>query len=142
MSFTQIVYESLASESLVEADIVEILKKSQVRNNQARISGILLFKDRRFLQFIEGSAGEIDALYQRIASDSRHCEIRILAKCVSEQLLMPTWAMAYSSPTLDRSTLGETFVLASQQALTICELLPENIARPFIDLLSGEPEAV
>lgn len=141
MSFTQIVYESLASESLVEADILEILRKSQVRNNQARISGILLFKDRRFLQFIEGSAAEIDALYERIAGDPRHREIRILVNCVSEQLLMPTWAMAYTSSTLDRSALGETFVLASQQAMSICELLPENIARPFIDLIAGEPEA-
>ena len=44
MSFLQLVYASQASESLTESDILEILRNSQLRNNQDKISGLLLFK--------------------------------------------------------------------------------------------------
>ncbi|WP_298397668.1 BLUF domain-containing protein [uncultured Azonexus sp.] len=141
MPFTQIVYESLASDKLTEADVLDILRLSQTRNNQAGVSGILLFRGRRFLQFLEGPKAEVEALYARIERDPRHRELRILSHTNGEQLLMPTWAMAYVSPTFERRQ-EDPFVLGRQQALNVCELLPEEIARPFLDLLNDESEAV
>ncbi|MDE2584480.1 MAG: BLUF domain-containing protein [Betaproteobacteria bacterium] len=142
MSYTQLVYESQASDSLVEADVLDILKKSQTRNNQAGISGLLLFQGGRFLQFIEGRAVEVERLFERISQDSRHREIRTLVTMTGDRLLMPTWAMAYTSPTLDHTTASEAFTLTHRQALAICELLPTKIAGHFINLLAGEPGVV
>ena len=140
MSFLRIVYESQASASLSEAEVIDILRKSQVRNNQDKISGILLFQGRRFLQFIEGPPQAVQALFARIAKDPRHQDIRILSETNDEKLLMPTWAMAYSSPTLELHK-GDTFLLGQRQAQSICELLPEQIARPFLEQLSDKSEA-
>ena len=141
MPYLQFVYESVASDSLVEADVLDILRKSQVRNNQAGISGILLFHGRRFLQFIEGPAGEVERLVERIGQDPRHREIRVLEKTESGRLVMPTWAMAYTSPAVDRIPAGDSFMLRRREAQAICELLPPHVARPFLDLLASDTEA-
>lgn len=141
MSYVQLVYESLASGSLVEADVLDILRKSQVRNNQVGISGILFFHGHRFLQFIEGPASEVERLFDRINEDPRHREIRVLTRAESERLLMPTWAMAYTSPTVDQIPAGDSFTLRRREALAICELLPGHIAKPFLELLADGPEA-
>lgn len=140
MSYLQIVYESQASESLTEADVLEILRKSQVCNNRAGISGLLVFKDGRFLQFIEGPPQEVKALYARITEDPRHRDLRLLNETGSDSLLMPTWAMAYTSSD-PSGGLGDNFVLAHRQALSICELLPEHIAGHFLSWLAEMPEA-
>lgn len=139
MIFTRLVYESLASESLTESDVLDILRKSQVRNNQDRISGLLLFSQGRFLQFIEGPPDAVHGLYARIAADTRHRELRILSETSGTQLLMPTWAMAYTSPTLEPAK-ADTFALKQRQALSICELLPDDIAQPFLELLACNKE--
>ena len=139
MSFLQIVYASQASESLTEADVLEILRNSQLRNNQLKISGLLLFKERQFLQFIEGPADEVQALYARIAQDPRHHTLRVLSETTGDRLLMPTWAMAYTSPTHE-SAKGDAFVLDFGQALAICEVLPEHIARFFLEYLKEKDD--
>ena len=135
LSFSRIVYESLASESLIEADVLDILRKSQVRNNQERVSGILFFKGGRFLQFIEGPHQAVDALLARITKDPRHRDIRILSETTGDELLMPTWAMAYTSSSPEQNS-SDTFVLGQQQLQSICELLPELIAQPFLAQLA------
>jgi hypothetical protein len=140
MSFLQLVYASQASESLTESDILEILRNSQLRNNQDKISGLLLFKDRQFVQFIEGPADEVQALYARIAQDPRHHTLRVLSETTGDRLLMPTWAMAYTSPVLEPAK-GDAFVLGFRQALGICEMLPEHIARFFLEYLAEEAES-
>lgn len=140
MSYLQIVYESHASESLTDSDVIEILRKSQISNNRTRISGLLVFKDRRFLQFIEGPHQAVEALYARIALDSRHRNLRLLNETVCDELLMPTWAMAYTSSS-KAIAHGDNFVLGHRQALSICELLPEHIARHFLTWLAEMPEA-
>lgn len=140
MSFSQIVYASQASESLTEAHILEILRSSQTRNNQVKVSGLLLFTDRQFLQFIEGPPEEVKALFARIAKDPRHHDLRILSEASSDKLLMPTWAMAYTSPTLEQAK-GDAFALGLSQALTICEVLPEHIARHFLEYLTAKAES-
>ena len=135
--YSQIVYASQASDSLTDADVLDIMKKSQTRNNQSGISGILLYQNRAFLQFIEGPADEIQDLFLRINADQRHKDIRILNTANSERLLMPTWAMAYCSPGQEDAAINEMFTLKQRQAQAICELLPEPIAEPFLTMLAG-----
>lgn len=139
MTYLQIVYSSQASESLTETDILEILRSSQRRNNQVKVSGLLLFSNRLFLQFIEGPQAEVEALFARIAADPRHHDLHILAKARSEQLLMPTWAMAYTTSALAQAQ-GDSFILGLPQALAICEVLPDHIAGHFLDYLKTKAE--
>lgn len=140
LPFMQIVYESLASDSLGEEEVLNILRKSQVRNNQAHISGILLFRGQRFLQFLEGPPEQVEALYERIERDPRHHGLHVLSKTNGEKLLMPTWAMAYAAARKVANG-DETFVLNYRQAIAICELLPDHIGGPFLKLLATDSEA-
>lgn len=140
MPFMQIVYESLASDSLGEEEVLDILRKSQVRNNQAHVSGILVFCGGRFLQFLEGPPDQVEALYERIERDPRHHELRVLSRTDGEKLLMPTWAMAYASARKVANG-DETFALNHRQAVAICELLPDHIGGPFLKLLASASEA-
>lgn len=120
---------------------MDILRKSQTRNHQAGISGLLLFRGQHFLQFIEGPVAEVERLFERISRDARHSDVRLLSKNASERLVMPTWAMAYTSPAQDHASSREAFTLGQREALAVCELLPAKIARPFLDLLVGEAGA-
>ena len=85
-------------------------------------------------------ADEVQALYARIAQDPRHHTLRVLSETTGDRLLMPTWAMAYTSPVLEPAK-GDAFVLGFRQAQGICEMLPEHIARFFLEYLTEEAES-
>lgn len=75
-------------------NIAELLATSQRNNWRDRITGSLVYSDGRFFQVVEGEPTAIDRLMRRVATDTRHKDIRIVLRKPLEARVFPDWSMA------------------------------------------------
>jgi hypothetical protein len=61
-------------------ELADILEVSRVNNARRNITGILFYKNREFLQVLEGEKAVIDRVLQTISEDPRHSGIVILLR--------------------------------------------------------------
>lgn len=101
------------SESLIDHDdsaaLDAIFRVSLTNNRRDGITGALALPDGKFVQVIEGSGRNVEALMARIRADGRHDDLSILGEWAITARLFPDWAMARPDSTP-----------LSQQAFNIC----------------------
>ncbi|ETS63445.1 hypothetical protein PaG_01729 [Moesziomyces aphidis] len=92
----QMVYTSSARSRHMSTDEVKsILRASRSNNSRLGITGLLLYRDGTFAQFLEGPADAVDALYDSIERDPRHHGvIRVLRQHVTKRDFKQ-WSMAF-----------------------------------------------
>jgi len=95
------VYLSRASDDFDEADIEEIVETSRRNNNRDGVTGMLLYKDGRFLQILEGDEQRVREIAERIEGDSRHDEITVIFSGRMPQLFSD-WSMGYANLNAER----------------------------------------
>lgn len=138
MAVLQIIYSSKACDSVDQSEVLDILRSSQIRNQQDGISGLLIYQPPRFVQMLEGPAAEAQALYERIMRDPRHTDIELIDRREVEHAAMPTWAMGYFSPLLlGDAAPSDPFVFDELQIRSICAALPPYVSAPFLSALGG-----
>ena len=93
MGDVQLIYASQLNGELSLKDIREIVEKANVNNAKLGVTGLLIYRSGYFLQVLEGSQECVNALYLKIAGDSRHEDIRILnfSKIINRNY--PNWNM-------------------------------------------------
>jgi len=96
-----------------EVDPAVILAQSRRNNARARVTGLLFFNGKRFLQALEGDDATVDATFARIQADGRHHALVVLSNRSIAEREFGEWAMAYEAP---GSTAGDS--LARIDALT------------------------
>lgn len=143
MSLIRLAYASEATfaakalEKGVEPHVARILMASRRNNGKAGLVGGLYYGDNRFFQYLEGEESAVQALYQRIQSDSRHRNIRTLIEEPIANRSFSNWSMKYVPVSTDvqaflsRHDLTEFNPAAfdSQQ----CEEMIELIRRSSVD---------
>lgn len=76
-------------------EVKSILRASRINNTSKGITGLLLYRDGSFAQFLEGPADAVDALYDKIERDPRHHGvIRVLRQSVTKRDFRE-WTMAF-----------------------------------------------
>jgi len=75
----RLLYASRAAAPLKASVQDSILEQSRRHNPARGITGILCYSDDLFLQVLEGGRDEVCELYNTIARDERHREVRILS---------------------------------------------------------------
>ena len=92
----QIVYASRATGDRTGRDLAAILDVSRRRNTASGITGALLHADGVFVQVLEGREAVVRDLFDTIARDPRHDEVRkLLAQPVTEPAFRD-WAMGFA----------------------------------------------
>jgi len=100
-----LVYISFALDGLGEKELLEMLEKSRMNNQDKDITGLLLYAEGNIIQILEGDKGEVEALYEKISKDERHERITRLFAGHSESRMFTEWSMAYQRISL--STIKE-----------------------------------
>ncbi len=67
-----LIYISSATRVMTEIDLLDLLHEARDRNKRQNVTGMLLFKDRSFLQVLEGEASDVDEIYGSITRDERN----------------------------------------------------------------------
>ncbi len=90
------VYCSRAAESVDAAEVGRIIEFSQSRNVARGITGVLVFSQGVFFQWIEGPPVEVKGLIANLHGDSRHFDIVTLDQSVEKrERLYPHWEMEH-----------------------------------------------
>lgn len=92
---THVIYTSVATRPFETPELLELLDRARRHNEQAGLTGMLLYADGNFFQVLEGEAPVIEALYARIQRDPRHAHMtRIIHEPIPERAFAD-WTMGF-----------------------------------------------
>lgn len=89
----RLIYKSRSSQPIDWAFVNALVGKSESKNQEVGITGVLLATKTHFLQVIEGDFDEINGLFLRIARDPRHEDVQLVSFGCVESRLFGGWAM-------------------------------------------------
>lgn len=95
----RLLYSSQARLNLTEAEIIDILRVSRENNEKKRVTGILCYSKKDFIQILEGPEKNVLNLYTKIIEDPRHQQCRLLSIDLSDKRIFESWLMGYISVT-------------------------------------------
>ncbi len=90
---TSIVYRSTAVAPLTGYSLYELVKAAQARNRAQSITGLLLYDDAHFYQWLEGPPASVARVMDLIASDPRHQNVEILSDKPIAKRQFGNWTM-------------------------------------------------
>jgi hypothetical protein len=103
-----IVYMSTATDLFSDDDLSAVLMSSRSNNVLTHLTGMLLYREGRFLQVLEGPEVFVRGRMSTITADPRHTGVRVLLEERIEQRRFPHWTMGYEplSPTMSNEIPG------------------------------------
>ncbi|MUH73597.1 BLUF domain-containing protein [Psychrosphaera haliotis] len=93
MSLYQLVYISRATQPFSNEELTDLLVNAKNNNSSQDITGNLIYNGGMFLQVLEGDKKSVQALYDKIALDSRHTKVRNIYFEPAEYRLFSRWSM-------------------------------------------------
>ncbi len=109
-STLQLLYVSHAAETLVPADLQQIIAASRRNNWRAGITGCLVHAGQAFAQVLEGRPDVVEATIARIAHDPRHHGLTVVRRQAVDRRDYPDWSMGWVHDASLASALDELLV--------------------------------
>ncbi|MFW8744797.1 BLUF domain-containing protein [Mesorhizobium japonicum] len=100
-----VVYTSVATEPFDDDQLRALLEQSRTFNTEAGVTGMLLYRSGRFIQFLEGPERVVRGLVQRISADPRHGRVRVLLEDHVDRRQFADWSMGYQPSSGDTSRM-------------------------------------
>lgn len=91
----ELIYTSLATRNMSEADLTSLLVQSRDKNLRLNITGLLVYGKREFVQLLEGKKEAIFDLYNTIVKDDRHQQVELLWHGDIKKRSFLDWSMAF-----------------------------------------------
>ncbi len=88
-----LVYVSKRAASCTDDEIQNILNACERNNTHSDATGVLLYSDKKFIQYLEGDYRKITSLYDKIKTDSRHEDVILIQMGQTSDRLFPSWQM-------------------------------------------------
>ena len=108
-SLRQLVYRSETTAEFHMGSINEILASAQKYNAEHSVTGFLIHAGNGFLQMLSGPSESIDVIYfDKICSDRRHTNLRVLVDKPVNERNFSQWSMAYHFLDGEDSIFGGT----------------------------------
>ena len=109
-----IVYVSKAARPVTRGDLTRILERSLRRNLEENLTGVLLYADGSFMQYLEGPAVGLLRVYGIIKTDPLHYGLIDLVREPIRAREFAEWSMAcHVVGTAGESSLTENYALLS-----------------------------
>jgi len=94
----ELLYTSLSKTEMSQTDLLKLLQTSKKYNLEHGITGCLIYKDRDFMQFLEGEKSAVEHLFHdRIFKDDRHHKIKIVWEGPTPEKSFENWTMAFEN---------------------------------------------
>jgi hypothetical protein len=98
MALFEIIYTSLATHDLSPEALAVLLDKARENNRALGVTGMMIYRQREFMQLLEGEQAVVQTLFDKIQSDPRHQQVsKIWDGAISERSFS-TWGMAFVAP--------------------------------------------
>ncbi|MDX9716636.1 MAG: EAL domain-containing protein [Thauera sp.] len=115
-----LIYVSRSTQPMSEDDVSALMLQFQQRNRRDGISGSLLYKNGEFIQLLEGTKETVLALSERIRSDVRHRDFRIVAEGPMHRRTFTDWGMVLL--TLDHDRINADLTARQKRSLSFFDL--------------------
>ncbi len=89
------IYTSTAAANFSPDDLVQLLTKAREKNSQVGVTGLLVHKDGRFMQLLEGPREAVEKVWARIQADSRHAKLTVLLDGFTKERQFSEWSMGF-----------------------------------------------
>ncbi len=121
----QIIYVSHAKRAFEVPELVELLIKARSTNEKENVTGLLLYEDSTFVQFLEGSKDPVERIIAKIISDPRHeCIVYLLRGDTKYGRVFPDWKMGFRHMKfMNRQNIGG---LQENELKDVCSMLDLN----------------
>jgi hypothetical protein len=90
-----LVYVSMATRALSDAELLHLLNRARTRNSREGITGVLLYSHGNFIQYLEGPASGVERVYAIIKADPQHHGIIELMREPIQSREFSSWLMAF-----------------------------------------------
>jgi hypothetical protein len=141
-----VVYRSRTVAPLSDYDLYELVQTAQSRNDAESITGLLLYDDGRFYQWLEGPAENVSRVMASILGDRRHTDVEILSEKPARTRQFGDWSMRLASRGVRSIHSVHNVVVPSREALDDIRLHPDHVKSVLAELSpshhENEPEAV
>lgn len=95
MPIYHLMYISTAKHEMDDEELESILSVARARNSESGISGLLLYVERHFLQYLEGEQEAVEKLYRNIEKDDRHSGTMRLFAGLRDRRVFAGWSMGF-----------------------------------------------
>jgi hypothetical protein len=102
-------YFSSAVERFNQSELKRLLQISRNNNSSRSVTGLLLYRDGHFLQYLEGPNDAVKKAYEHIGMDKRHHSTRVVGVGQLEGRIFPEWWMGYKNMAGIRATNTEGY---------------------------------
>ena len=99
------VYVSRSSYPFTDDDLANLLMTSRSNNARLGITGMLLHREGRFIQVLEGPEEAVRARLAVLARAPRPTAVTTIVDQLGEDRLFPAWTMGYRAVTDDLATV-------------------------------------
>ncbi len=121
---SNLVYVSARRQSCTQKEIDNILASCQKNNKDLDITGVLLYTETRFVQYLEGDYKQIMELYEKIKTDARHSSVVLVSLSSIPKRLFPSWQMG--SKKIDEKNVEFNTSLSKDEAAIFNTILAGN----------------
>jgi hypothetical protein len=90
---SHLVYVSARKQNCTEEEIQKILTSCKSNNATIDITGVLLYSETHFIQYLEGDYKKIIGLYDKIKLDPRHKNAVLVSSAQINERCFPSWQM-------------------------------------------------
>jgi len=135
------VYRSRAVTPLSDFDLYELVQAAQARNEREQITGLMLYDEGRFYQWLEGPAANVAGLMRAIARDQRHTDIEILSDKPTETRQFGDWKMRLATRGARSINSGNNVVVPSLDSIESLRADPSGAPEWLAGLSGREAEA-
>ena len=94
----KLVYRSKAVRQLTAPELHELTAAAQARNQREAITGLMLYDNERFFQWLEGPADGVGRVMDSIRVDPRHTEVEVLESKPARARTFADWSMKLATP--------------------------------------------
>ena len=106
-----VLYISEALHTFTAQELKELSFSSTLKNKSKEISGYLYYKDKHFLQYVEGDEQYINELINTIKTDPRHRFIMAIEENSLDDRRFPDWGMKSIAEVMFNNSVVETTII-------------------------------
>ncbi len=103
------VYASVATREFSRDQLDDLLRQSRRNNGASDVTGMLLYRDGRFIQVLEGPEKTVRDLLAVIKADTRHEKVRVLLEEHLTERTFADWTMGYEPIRVPSSPVAPGF---------------------------------
>lgn len=136
MPLTTVVYRSRAVAPLPGPALQHLIQTAQSRNHCEALTGVVLYDNTHFFQWLEGPPDGVERVMHSIRNDSRHTDLEILDKGSSSTRKFTGWDMKLAAPGAKTLAWPDEIIDPPSEIIENLRLRPEAAPSLLVKLIT------